>query len=241
MQALNIAFRVAVTIFGISALASLFNTLVANANIAGWLITRQQALPGALWLAGCVTVLTYGLAVLLISYWVARGYWWQLFPDRLRWPIVLIALFAGVLFAMFLNHPLQVFLFNVIFDKPNMTGGVVSGSIVSDILGSLRHSQNLLSLPVLATMLLTPFIEELTDRGILFKEAEALPLWQIMLLSFLIFCFSHYAIGGFAKVLAVAPAAALFVVTRVATGSFVYAAVAHIGVNAAALMKLQVW
>jgi Type II CAAX prenyl endopeptidase Rce1-like len=241
VQALNIAVRAAVTIFGISALASLINTLVANANITGWLIMRQQTLPGALWLAGCVTVLTYGVAVLLISYWVARDYWWQLFPDRLRWPVIFVALVGGVLFAMFLNHPMHVFLIDIFFDKPNMTGGAVSASSVGGIFGGLRNSQNLLTLPILATMLLTPFIEELTDRGILFKEAEALPAWQIILLSFLIFCFSHYAIGGFAKVLAVAPAAALFLATRVATGSFVYAAAAHIGVSAAALMKLQLW
>jgi hypothetical protein len=241
VQALNIAFRVAVTIFGISALASLINTLVANANITGWLIMRQQTLPGALWLAGCISVLTYGFAVLLISYWVARGYWWQLFPDRLRWPVIFVALVAGLVFAMFLNHPMHVFLVDSFYDKPNMTGGAMSDSIASGIFSSLKNSQNLLTLPILATMLFTPFIEELTNRGILFKEAEALPTWQIILLSLLIFCFSHYAIGGFAKVLAVAPAATLFLVTRVATGSFVYAAVAHIGVNAATLMKLQVW
>jgi Type II CAAX prenyl endopeptidase Rce1-like len=235
------AFRAVVIVMGISALASLLNKFVTNSNISGWLLMHQMSFPGAVWAVEVITVFTYGAAVLLISYLVAKGYWWSLFPDRLRWTLLVVSLAAGVLFAMFLNNPMHVFLFDVFFDKPIMAGGAVSDSIVGGIFSGLRQSQNFLTMPILATMLVTPFIEELTDRGILFKEAEALPVWQILLLSFVVFCFSHYPIGGFAKVLAVAPVAALFVATRLVTGSFVYSAAAHIGVNAAALMKLQVW
>lgn len=81
----------------------------------------------------------------------------------------------------------------------------------------------------------------MTDRGILFKEAESLPLWIVAALSLFVFCLSHYAIGGLAKVLVVVPAALLFITLRLKTGSFIYSTAAHIGMNLAALLKLQVF
>jgi hypothetical protein len=240
LQAITTAMRVAALVFGISALAALANRGVANSGITQWLLMHQQGMPGAVFVASVIGTFTYGFAVLLVTYLVSRNYWRELFPDRMRWTLFGGCLVAGVLFAMFFNHPIHVFLFDFFFDQPVMRG-VVSDAVTGNLFNGLRNSQMLFTLPAIATILVSPFVEELTDRGIAFKEGEGLALWQIALLSFLIFCFSHYAIGGFAKVLAVVPVAALLVATRIATGSFFYSVAAHIGVNAAALLKLQVW
>jgi membrane protease YdiL (CAAX protease family) len=241
VQNLIIAVRAATAVFGIAAFASLLSRLIANSGSREFLLVHQLSIPGSLLLVHALENFAYGLALLLIAYLFAARYWHQLFPDRIRWSVLALSLVAGVAFAMFLNHPAHQLLFGIFFDPPIMNGGQTSDSVVGGIFSGLRGTQVLLTMPALVTMLLTPFIEELTDRGILFKEAEALPLWQIAMLSFLVFCFSHYAIGGMAKVLAVAPAAALFVTTRMITKSFVYSAAAHAGVNFAALMKLQMW
>ncbi len=240
MQAITTAMRVVALVFGISALAALVNRGVANSGFNQWLLMQQQNLPGAVSIASVIGTFTYGLAVLLVAYLVARNYWRELFPDRMRWLLFAGCLVAGVLFAMFFNHPIHVFLFDFFFDRPVMRG-VLSDAVTGILFSGLRNSQMLFTLPAIATILVSPFVEELTDRGIAFKEGEGLALWQMALLSFLIFCFSHYAIGGFAKVLAVVPVAALLVAMRIATGSFIYSVAAHIGVNAAALLKLQVW
>jgi Type II CAAX prenyl endopeptidase Rce1-like len=240
LQAITTAIRVAVLVFGISALATLANRGVANSGIIQWLLIQQKSIPGAVSFANLISTFAYGIAVLFVAYLVSRNYWRELFPDRMRWMLMGGCFAAGVLFAMFFNHPMHVFLFDFFFDQPVMRG-VVSDAVTGNLFSGLRNSQVLFSLPAIATILVSPFVEELTDRGIAFKEGEGLALWQIALLSFLIFCFSHYAIGGFAKVLAVVPVAALLVATRIATGSFVYSVAAHIGVNAAALLKLQVW
>jgi membrane protease YdiL (CAAX protease family) len=235
------AVRAVTIVFGITALAAFLNQLLGNSGLREFLLLHQLAIPGSLYLVGALQNFSYGIMVLSVAYIFAANYWDQLFPDRIRWTVMGLSLLAGVVFAMFLNHPAHVFLFDVLFGQPKLFGGQTSDSVVGGIFSGLRQSQSVLTMPAFATMLLTPFIEELTDRGILFKEAEALALWKVALLSLVIFCFSHYAIGGVAKVLAVAPAAILFVTIRVITKSFVYSTAAHIGINFAALMKLQVW
>jgi hypothetical protein len=241
LQKISIALRATVFVFGISALATLANRAVANSGINEWLLMNQLSFPGAIWFARFINTFSFGIAVVLIAFVVARNYWRELFPARLRWLILFGSMAAGLVFAIFLNHPLHVFLFDVFFAQPIITNGATNDSVVGGIFSGLSQTQSLFTMPAVATMLVTPFIEELTDRGILFKEAEGLALWQAAVLSFLVFCFSHYLIGGFPKVLAVVPAAALFVGIRMATGSFVYSAAAHVGINAAALMRLQVW
>jgi len=241
MQTLSTAIRAAVLVLGIAALASLANRLVAESGLRFWLLMHQQTTPGALWAVSALEHLTYGLLVILICYVVARGYWRMLFPEHLS--IVKLAAWfgAGVVFAMFLNHPIHSFLFEIFFGKPTFTGGAVSDGIAATIFSGLSGFQRLFNLASVATIVLSPFVEELTDRGILFTEADRLPLWQVALVSFLVFCFSHYAIGGMAKVLAVVPAAVLFISIRIKTGSFMYAAAAHVGMNLAAVLKLQVF
>jgi Type II CAAX prenyl endopeptidase Rce1-like len=241
LQQFTTALRATVLVFGISALATLANRAVANSGVNEWLLMNQLSFPGAIWFARVINTFTFGIAVVVIAFVVARNYWRGLLPGQMRWVVFAAAMTAGLVFAIFLNHPLHVFLFDVFFAQPIITNGATNDSVVGGIFSGLSQTQSLFTMPALATMLVTPFVEELTDRGILFKEAESLALWQVAVLSFLVFCFSHYLIGGFPKVLAVAPAAALFVGIRLATGSFVYSAAAHIGINAAALMKLQVW
>jgi membrane protease YdiL (CAAX protease family) len=241
VQNLIRAIRAATAVFGIAAIASLINRVIANSGLRDFLILHQLSIPGSLFFVHALESFAYAFAVLIIAYLFATRYWRDLFPERIRWSVLVLSIFSGMGFAMFLNHPAHVFLFDVYFGQPMMNGGQTSDSVVGGIFSGLRGSQSLLTMPAFATMFLTPFIEELTDRGILFKESEGMPVWQIALLSFLVFCFSHYAIGGMAKVLAVAPAALLFVAMRLTTKSFVYSAAAHAGVNIAALMKLQVW
>ncbi len=240
MQSLSIAFRATALVLGIAALATWFNRLMADSGLRIWLLMKQQTLPGALWGVSAIESLTYGLSVILISFFVARGFWRALFPDRISWKWLVISFVLGILFAMFLNHPMHVFLFDVFFGKPVFTGGAISDSIAATIFSGFAGYKLLFTMSAFATIFLTPIVEELTDRGILFKQAESLPLWQIAILSLLVFCISHYAIGGMAKVLAVVPAALLFVGVRLKTGSFVYSAAAHIAMNLAAMMKLQV-
>jgi hypothetical protein len=241
MQNIIRAARAAAVVFGIAALALLFNRLIANSGLREYFILHQLNIPGSLVFIATLDSFAYAIGVFAIAYVFAANYWRELFPNPFRGTYALAAFVAGIIFAMFLNHPAHVFLFDVYFGQPIMNGGQTSDSVVGGIFSGLRQSQSLLTLPAFATMFLTPFIEELTDRGILFKESEGLRVWQIALLSFLVFCLSHYTIGGMAKVLAVAPAAFLFVTTRIITKSFVYSAAAHAGVNIAALMKLQVW
>ncbi len=240
LQAITVAMRVAVLVFGISALAALASRGLANSGFNQWVLMKQQSIPWAISIANVVGAFSYGFAALFIAYLVSRNYWRELFPDRMRWLLFGGCLAAGVLFAMFFNHPIHVFLFDFFFEKPTMRG-VISDAVAGNLFSGLRDSRVLFTLPALATILVTPFVEELTDRGIAFKEGEGLALWQIAILSFVIFCLSHYLMGGFAKVLAVVPAAAMFVAIRLATGSFIYPVAAHVGINAAALLKLQVW
>ncbi len=235
-----VALRTAALVLGVAALATLINKLVANSGLREWLLLNQLSVPGALYAVEAVATFTYGLAALLISYFVARSYWRDMFPEVLSWKLLVGCLLGGGLFAMFLNHPMHVFLFEVFFGKQTFTGGAVSDALVGGVFSGLRPGEFKLSMPFVATALVTPFIEELTDRGILFKECQPLAPWQRAILSFLVFCLSHYAIGGMAKSLAVVPAAVLFIAIRMWTGSFVYSAAAHTGLNTAALLKLQV-
>ncbi len=241
MQHITTALRATVLVFGISALATLVNRAVANSGLNEWLLMNQLSFPGAVWFARFVNTFTFGIAVIVTAIAVARNYWRGMFPIRFNWLFFIASGIAGLIFAIFLNHPLHQFLFDAAFGQPIVNGGATTDSVVGGIFSGLRQTQSLFAMSSIATILLTPFIEELTDRGILFQEAEGLALWQVAVLSFLVFCFSHYLIGGLPKVLAVVPAAALFVGIRIATGSFVYSVAAHAGINVAALMKLQVW
>jgi membrane protease YdiL (CAAX protease family) len=241
MQTVSIAIRTTLIVIGIAAIATLANRMVADSGARLWLLMNQQSMPGALWAVSAIEHFTYGIVVVLICLCVARGYWLSLFPKRTSAQGLSVCFAIGIVFAMFLNHQIHVFLFDIFFGKSVFTGGAVSDGIAATIFSGLSGYQHLFTFSAVATIIITPFVEELTDRGILFKEAESLPLWQIAVLSFLVFCFSHYAIGGLAKVLAVVPAALLFISIRIKTGSFVYSVAAHVGMNLAALLKLQVF
>jgi membrane protease YdiL (CAAX protease family) len=240
MPALSPMIRATVLVVGIAALGVFVDRAVAGSGLAHALLMRQQSIPGALYLLSAVNALTYAVAVLVVAALVARGYWRALFPAQLNLMGLAACLVLGMAFAAFLNNPVHQLLFNIIFGKPVMTGGMISDVVAGNLFSNLRMT-NLFTLAAFATVVATPFIEELTDRGILFKEAEGAPLWQLMLLSLAVFALSHFMIGGMAKVLAVVPAGLLFVGLRAYTGSFVYAAAAHMGVNLAALLKLQVF
>jgi membrane protease YdiL (CAAX protease family) len=240
MYSLHIALRAAALVVGITAIAVLIDRAVAGSGLSQVLLMRQQTLPGALYLLSAINALTYAAAVLVLAALAAKGYWRSLFPEHFQLVLFIGCLIAGMAFAAFLNGPAHELLFEIIFDEPMMTGGMVSDIVAGNLFSNMKKT-NLLTFAAFATFIATPFIEELTDRGILFKEAQTLRMWQIMLLSLVVFALSHFLIGGFAKVLAVIPAGILFVAVRTYTGSFVYAAAAHMGVNFAALMKLQVF
>ncbi len=241
MQTFVCAARAVAMVIGITAAASLLDRLIANSGLQQFILLHQFDLPGSLFLASVLDNFTYGAAVLLMGWMVARTYWHQLFPANLRWKVLALSLVAGMLFAMFLNHPVHVLLFDSFFGRAMVNGGQTTDSVIGGIFSGFSQTRSLFSMSTFATMFLTPFIEELTDRGILFKEAESMRPWQLALLSCLVFCLAHYAVGGMAKVLAVLPVAILFVATRLLSGSFIYSAAAHAGVNIAALLKLQVW
>jgi membrane protease YdiL (CAAX protease family) len=241
MQSISTAIRAIVIVLGIAAVAGLANRLIADSGLQMWFLMRQRSMPGALLLASAVQNLAYGLVALLAAWLVAKSYWRGLLPNGFSLWKFAICFVLGVAFAMFFNHPMHVLLFETYFGKATFTGGAVSDTIAAGIFSGLQGYGRLLSFSALATIVLSPIVEELTDRGIFFKEAESLPVWLVAVLSFLVFCVSHFAIGGMAKVLAVVPAALLFVATRLKTGSFVYSAAAHIGMNLAALLKLQVF
>jgi membrane protease YdiL (CAAX protease family) len=238
MDRLTTALRALAIVVGIAALGVFADRAMANSGTTHALLMRQQWLPGALFLKSALDALTYAAVVLCLALVVARGYWRALFPEKLSWLKLALCLAGGVAFAAFLNNPAHTLLFRVIFGEPRMVGGMISEVVAGNLFSNMRAT-NLLTFAAFATVFATPFIEELTDRGILFKEAEGLPVWQIALLSLLVFAFSHYLIGGMAKVLAVVPAGIFFVGLRVWTGSFIYSAAAHAGVNLAALLKLQ--
>jgi membrane protease YdiL (CAAX protease family) len=240
MQSLSTALRATVIVVGIVAIAIFVDRAIASSGLAKALLMRQQSLPGALMLLSLVNALTYAVAALAVCALVARGYWRSLFPAHTKVLGLAACLLGGMAFAAFLNNPAHRLLFNIIFGEPMLAGGMVSDVVAGNLFSNLRMT-NLATLGAFATVVATPFVEELTDRGILFHEAASLPLWQVMLLSLLVFALSHFMIGGMAKVLAVVPAGLLFVGLRAYTGSFLYAAFAHMGVNLAALLKLQVF
>ena len=241
MQSLSLVVRAAVIVLGVAAVASLANRMMADSGMQMWFLMRQQSLPGALWMASAFQNLFYGIAALIAAWFVARNYWAVLFPSPFNLLQLCVCFICGIVFAMFFNHPMHSFLFEVFFGKPQFTGGAVSDTLAAGIFSGVEGYGRLLSFSAVATIILSPIVEELTDRGIFFQETESLPLWLVALASLVVFCLSHFVIGGMAKVLAVVPAALLFVGTRLKTGSFVYSATAHVGVNLAAMLKLQVF
>jgi Type II CAAX prenyl endopeptidase Rce1-like len=236
-----IAIRTACIVLGISALALLVQKLVGVSGVGEWLIMRQLSLPGALYFVEALETLTYGIVAIAVAYGVARAYWRELFPARFSTAKFAICAAAGLLFAVFLNHPAHQLLFNLFYGKPMFTGGTVSETVLGGLFANMTFGAKLLTMQALATILLSPFVEELTDRGILFAEMFGQAVWQAAFLSFAIFCFSHFAIGGMAKVLAVMPSAMLFIGLRLWSGSFLYSFAAHAALNAAALLKFQMF
>jgi membrane protease YdiL (CAAX protease family) len=230
------AVRAGAIVFGISALAALAQKLVAASGMRESLIVHQLSWPGALWLAEFVSVFTYGLAVLLLASLAARPYWRELFPQRINWLALGAACVSGVLFALFVNRPAHMFLFDILYDAQPLSGGALSEALVTGVAGELGGASPLLTMAGISTIFLSPFIEELTDRGIIFRECADLAIGQAAFVSFLVFSLSHYATGGIPKVLAIAPAALLFVAVRAWTGSFLYSAAAHAAMNLSALM-----
>jgi membrane protease YdiL (CAAX protease family) len=231
-----VAARAAAIVFGISALAAIIQKLVAGSGLNESLITHQLSWPGALVIAGFIESFTFGLAVLLLASLIARPYWRELLPQKMNWITLGAASLAGVFFAVFVNRPTHVLFFDYFYDAQPLSGGALSEALVTGVAGNLGGSSPLFTLAGLSTIFLSPFIEELTDRGILFRECAGIALWQAALVSFLVFSLSHYATGGMPKVLAIAPAALLFVAVRVWTGSFLYSAAAHAAMNLSALM-----
>jgi Type II CAAX prenyl endopeptidase Rce1-like len=241
MQSLAIVIRAAIIVFGIAAVAALANRLMSDSGLQMWFLMRQQTLPGALWMASAVQNLFYGVVAFIAAWFVARNYWAALFPPRMNLLQLFLCFGGGIVFAMFFNHPMHTFLFEAFFGKPQFTGGAVSDTLAAGIFSGIEGYGRLLSFSAVATIILSPIVEELTDRGIFFQETETLPISLVAVASLVVFCLSHFAIGGMAKVLAVVPAALLFVGLRLKTGSFIYAAAAHVGVNLAAMLKLQVF
>jgi Type II CAAX prenyl endopeptidase Rce1-like len=233
---LSAAARAAAIVFGISALAGLVQRLVANSGLRESLIVHQLSWPGALWLVEFVEIFTFGVAVLLFAFLVARPHWRGLFPQKINWLTLGAACVSGVFFALFINRPAHILFFDLFYEAAPLTGGAMSEALVTGAAGNLGAVSPVLTMSGLSTIFLSPFIEELTDRGIIFRECADLAIWQAAFVSFLVFSLSHYATGGMPKVLAIAPAALLFVTVRVWTGSFLYSAAAHAAMNFSALM-----
>jgi hypothetical protein len=210
-----VAVRTAVLVFGIAGLASLVTKLIAQSAIGGWL-----------------TPFTFAIAALLISYLIARSYWRDLFPDRMNWILLIGCLLIGGAFAIFLNQPLQTLLANAVAGKAMMKDVAFGADLTTMSLKNFKFSS-----AFFATALVTPLIEELINRGILFKEGQPLGQWQAAILSLVVYGLAHYATDGTQDALAVVPAAILFIGLRLWAGSFVYAAAGHVGLVIAALLK----
>jgi membrane protease YdiL (CAAX protease family) len=224
MLSLIYAFRSATVVLGIAAFANLLNRLVANSGLREYLIGHQLAI-----IANAFDAFTYAAAVFLVAYFYAGFYWRDLFPERIRWLNMALCFALGLGFAAVINHPAQVFLFKQILGQVPEAQGT-----------AMRNIAVLLTMPALASLFAIPFTEELTYRGILFREGERLPIWVLAILSFLIFCLVQFANGDAAKLLSLVPAALLFVAVRLSTKSFIYAAAAHVGLSLVLIMKLQV-
>jgi membrane protease YdiL (CAAX protease family) len=199
------------------------------------LLAQQMA--GMFRIMHAVAPLTYGLAAIAAAYGVARPYWRNLFPVRFSIATFAISAAAGLLFAMFFNHPAQQLLANLHHGRPAFSQGMTFDGWT---LPAINLNWNLFGLQTLATVLVTPFAEELIQRGILFAEMFGAAIWQAAVLSFTIFCLSQLATGGMTGVLTLMPATLLFIAIRCWSGSFIYAFVAHATVNAAMLLGLQV-
>jgi membrane protease YdiL (CAAX protease family) len=233
---LTTAVRAGAIVFGITALATLVQKLVAGSGLRESLIVHQLSWPGALWLVEFVETFTFGIAALLFAFLAARHYWRELFPQKVNWLALAAAGVAGVFFALVINRPAHILFFDLFFDAPALSGGALSEALVTGVVGDLGAKSPLLTMAGISTIFLSPFIEELTDRGIIFRESADIAIWQAAIVSFIVFSLSHYATGGIPKVLAIAPAALLFVTVRVWTGSFLYSAAAHAAMNLSALM-----
>lgn len=234
------ALRAIVLVFGINALASLLSQWASGQRLEVWFLLHQQQMPGALFMAQFISAFTYALCALAVCWAVAHAYWRELLPPRIHWLTLAMSAAAGLALALFINHSVHVWLFSYFFGDFGWHGGQASDSFVSTIFDNLPHGSALLTFSFWASALAAPFIEELTDRGIFFKEAERLPLVFVALLSVGVFCAAHIAGGGLAKALALVPAALLFASIRMVTGSFVYSTAAHMALNIAALLHWRV-
>lgn len=239
LGAVSTALRGGVIVFGITALAAIAQRAVGDSGIGLFLITKQLSIPGALWLADFIETFTIGIATLLIAFLVAKSYWRTLFPHPFNWWKLLICLAAGLVFALFVNHAVHRILFDFFYGRPVLIGGAFSEALFNRAGSDIAKGSRLFTVAGFATVLVSPFIEELTDRGILFKECESLRPWQIALVSVIVFSLAHFATGGMVKVLAILPVALLLVGLRLWSGSFAYTFAAHMAVNAVALAGLS--
>jgi hypothetical protein len=229
------ALRGGIIVFGITALAAMIQKLVGQSGIGLFLITNQLSIPGALGLADFVETFTIGIATLLIALLVANSYWRTLLPHPFGWRKLWGCLAAGLVFAVFVNHTVHQILFDFFYGRPVLVGGALSEALFNQAGSDIAKGSRLFTMGGIATIFVSPFVEELTDRGILFKECESLKPWQIALVSILVFSLAHFATGGMVKVLAIFPVALLLVSLRLWSGSFAYTFPAHAAVNAAAL------
>jgi membrane protease YdiL (CAAX protease family) len=234
------ALRGGVIVFGITALAVMVQKLVGQSDIALFLITNQLRIPGAVWLSEFIGTFTIGLATLLIAFLVSKSYWRTLFPGVFDWQKMLVCLVVGLVFALFVNHAVHQILFDFFYGRPVLVGGALSEALFNQAGSDIVKGSRLVTMAGFATVLVSPFVEELTDRGILFKECESLKPWQIAVVSVLVFSLAHFATGGMVKVLAIFPVALLFVGLRLWSGSFAYTFPAHVAVNAVALAGMSV-
>jgi hypothetical protein len=234
------ALRGGIIVFGITALAAMIQKLVGQSGIDLFLITNQLSIPGALGLADFIGTFTIGIATLLIAYLVASSYWRTLFPHPFDWSKLVGCLAAGMAFALFVNHAVHQILFDFFYGRPVLIGGALSEALFNQTGSDIAKGSRLFTMAGVSTALVSPFVEELTDRGILFKECESLKPWQIAMVSMLVFSLAHFATGGMVKVLAIFPVALLLVGLRLWSGSFAYTFPAHAAVNAVALAGLSV-
>jgi hypothetical protein len=225
MLSLIYAFRSTTVVLGIAAFASLLNRTMANSGVNEYLLAHQLG-----HLANAIGVFTYAFSVLVIAYFYAGFYWRDLFPERFNWLKFGLCFAIGLGFSVLVNQQIQAVLLKEFLGQP-----------MSVKFAAFVGFGPLFTMSAISAVVALPFTDELTYHGILFREGERLPLWQLAFLSVLVQSLVQFSGGGLALWLAFIPASILFVATRLTTKSFVYSAATHIGFNLAALLKLQVF
>ncbi len=153
----------------------------------------------------------------------------NLFDQPAKHTLLALFFFLGALLAFVISNPLHDYLIRTFL--PKLDGAADAAVVIQD---SVKTAFFICEIILVA--LIVPVSEEFVDRGVLFKELEALPRWQIVLWSILVFSFSHYLVFGIFKVIAVVPMAVVFSLIRLRFGTWKYSAAAHAGVNAFAAL-----